>query len=94
MKNYILPAILILVGAGSAFATQNNKSSNENLAMRQGYIFNSATNQWDKSVLCQTEFGPICTVDGTEFGEQVYGTSGQEVDHPETANVELFKIEN
>jgi len=94
MKNYILPAILILVGAGSAFATQNNQSSNENLAVRQGYIFNSTTNQWDRSVMCDTEVGPICTVNGLPSGEQVFGTSGPQVDHPETADLELFKIQN
>jgi len=93
MKNYILPAILILVGAGSAFATQNN-SSKENLVVRQGYIFNSATNQWDKSVMCETSGSQICTVDGLPSGEQVFGVSGPQVDHPETADLELYKIQN
>ncbi|AZA60193.1 MULTISPECIES: DUF6520 family protein [Chryseobacterium] len=92
MKNYILPAVLILIGTGTAFATQNAKSSNENLAARQGYIFNSSTNQWDRSVMCETTLGPICTVNGLPTGQQVFGTSGPEVDHPETANVELYKI--
>jgi hypothetical protein len=91
MKNYILPAILILVGAGSAFATQNTKGSKESLAIRQGYIFNSSTNQWDRSVLCNDDSGPICTVDGELEGERVYGTNGPEVDHPVTADVTLFK---
>lgn len=90
MKNYVLPAVLILIGTGTAFATQKAKGSNEKLAVRQGYIFNSATNQWDRSVMCQTEIGPLCTVDGN----QVFGTNGPDVDHPETANVDLYKIEN
>lgn len=92
MKNFILPAVLILIGTGTAFATQKEKSSKEKLAVRQGYIFNSLTNQWDRSVMCQEEDAPICTVDGTVNGAQVFGTSGPQVDHPETANVELYKI--
>jgi hypothetical protein len=94
MKNYILPAVLILIGTGTAFATQKEKSSKENLAVVQGYIFNSSTNQWDKSIMCQTEEDVICTVNGLPGGARVYGTDGPEVDHPETANVELFKISN
>ena len=93
MKNYILPAVLILIGTGTAFATQKEKSRTENLVDRQGYIFNSSTNQWDRSVTCQTDVNPICTVDGTTTGQQVFGTSGPELDHPETANVELYKID-
>jgi hypothetical protein len=92
MKNFILPAVLILIGTGTAFATEKEKGSKENLAVRQGYIFNSSTNQWDRSVMCETTLAPICTVDGLPTGQQVFGTSGPEVDHPETANVELYKI--
>lgn len=92
MKNYILPAVLILIGTGSAFATQKAKTNNKNLASVQGYIFNSATNQWDRSVTCSTDLNPICTVNGLPTGTQVFGTDGPEVDHPETANVEVYKI--
>ncbi|AZI38631.1 DUF6520 family protein [Epilithonimonas vandammei] len=92
MKNFILPAVLILIGTGTAFATQNVKSSKKNLAVKQGYIFNSSTNQWDRSVMCQDEIAPTCTVNGLPSGQQVFGTTGPEVDHPETANVELYKI--
>ena len=94
MKKYVLPVVLVLIGTGTALATQKTKGSHENLAIRQGYIFNNLTNQWDRSVMCQTEDEAICTVDGTPFGAQVLGTSGPEVDHPETANVELYKITN
>ncbi|MGG7437398.1 DUF6520 family protein [Chryseobacterium arthrosphaerae] len=94
MKNYVLPVVLVLIGTGTAFATQKAKSSKENLAVRQGYIFNTSTNQWDKSVMCQTEQNVICTVNGLPTGQQVFGTSGPEVDHPETANVELYRINN
>jgi len=94
MKNYVLPVVLVLIGTGNAFATQKAKSSKENLAVRQGFIFNTSTNQWDKSVMCQTEQNVICTVNGLPTGQQVFGTSGEDVDHPETANVELYRINN
>lgn len=94
MKNYILPAVLLLIGTGTAFATQEAKSSSNNLAARQGYIFNSATNQWDRSIMCSDDFDVICTVNGLPTGQQVFGTAGEEVDHPETANVELYKLGN
>lgn len=93
MKNYLLPLVLILIGTGTAFANQKVKSKSKFLADRQGYIFNNSTNQWDRSVMCGTDGGRICTVDGTPAGQQVFGTSGPELDHPETANVELYKIE-
>ncbi len=93
MKKYVLPVVLILIGTGTAFATQKAKSSKENSAERQGYIFNSLTNQWDKSVMCSDDDGPICTVNGLPSGTQVFGTNGPEVDHPETANVEVYRID-
>ncbi|HAO07933.1 DUF6520 family protein [Chryseobacterium mucoviscidosis] len=94
MKNFILPAVLILIGTGTAFATQKEKGSKENLAVRQGYIFNSSTNQWDRSIMCSDDFDVICTLNGLPTGLQVFGTAGEEVDHPETANVELYKLGN
>lgn len=94
MKNYILPAVLLLIGTGTAFATQKAKGSSKNLAARQGYIFNSSTNQWDRSIMCKDNFDVICTVNGLPTGQQVFGTSGPEEDHPETANVELYKLGN
>lgn len=94
MKHYILPVVLILIGTGTAFATQKTKSSHKKLAVQQGYIFNNATNQWDRSVMCQTEINPLCTVNGLPGGTQVFGsTEPEDVDHPETANVELYKID-
>lgn len=93
MKNYLLLLVLILIGTGTAFANQKVKSKSKFLADRQGYIFNSSTNQWDRSVMCGTDLNVICTVDGTPTGQQVFGTNGPELDHPETANVELYKID-
>ncbi|MCD9855768.1 DUF6520 family protein [Epilithonimonas sp. JDS] len=92
MKNFLVPAVLVLIGTGTAFATQKAKNSNESLAVRQGYIFNSSTNQWDKSIMCQEEVDAICTVNGLPSGQQVFGTIEPNPDHPETANVELYKI--
>lgn len=92
MKNFILPAVLILIGTGTAFATQKEKSSKQHLAVRQGYIFNSSTNQWDRSIMCKDDVDVLCTVNGLPSGQQVLGTTGPNVDHPETANVELYKI--
>lgn len=40
--------------------------------------------------MCSTESGPICTVNG----QQVFGTSGADEDHPLTCDVELYKSEN
>ena len=94
MKNYILPAVLLLIGTGTAFATQKAKSSSNKLAAKQGYIFNNATNQWDRSIMCQEDFDVICTVNGLPTGQQVFGTADEESDHPETANVELYKLGN
>ncbi|KFC19701.1 DUF6520 family protein [Chryseobacterium sp. FH1] len=94
MKKFVLPAVLILIGTGTAFATHKAESSNEKFAVRQGYIFNSSTNQWDKSVMCSDIEDVICTVNGLPAGQQVFGTDGPEVDHPETANVELYRLSN
>lgn len=94
MKNFILPAVLLLIGTGTAFATQEAKSSSNKLAAIQGYIFNSATNQWDRSIMCSDDFDVICTVNGLPTGQQVFGTTDEQSEHPETANVELYKLGN
>ncbi|AZI38630.1 hypothetical protein [Epilithonimonas vandammei] len=91
MKNYVLAIIPILIGIGTVYITKTEKSDIRN-AVIQGYIFNHSTNQWDRSVMCGTD-GIICTVNGLPTGQQVFGTTGPEVDHPETANVELYKLE-
>ncbi|MBD3905405.1 DUF6520 family protein [Chryseobacterium sp. Ch-15] len=94
MKNYILPAVLLLIGTGTAFATQKAKSGSNKLAAIQGYIFNSATNKWDRSIMCSDDSSVICTVNGLPTGQQVFGTTEEEEVHPETANVELYKLGN
>lgn len=91
MKNYILVLIPVLIGIGTVYITKTEKSDIRNAA-RRGYIFNHATNQWDRSVMCGTD-GIVCTVNGLPTGQQVFGTDGPEIDHPETANVELYKLD-
>lgn len=90
MKKFILPALVLLIGAGSAFATQTAKKNDQKLLDRQGYIYNYSTEECDPVVMCSTESGPICTVNG----QQVFGTSGADEDHPLTCDVELYKSEN
>ena len=90
MKNYQFPLIAIMIATVTAFAAEKRGRTVKSAEI-QGYIFNHSTNQWDRSVMCNNEGGPICTVNGLPSGQQVFGTSGPEVDHPETANVELYK---
>ncbi|WP_426278585.1 hypothetical protein ACN9MN_04575 [Chryseobacterium sp. S-02] len=92
MKNYLLTTVPILLGIGAVALTKTERSNMEKAAIRQGYIFNHSTNQWDRSVMCGTD-GTICTVNGLPAGQQVFGTDGPEIDHPETANVELYRLD-
>ncbi|RZJ86929.1 MAG: hypothetical protein EOO20_17225, partial [Chryseobacterium sp.] len=64
MKKLILPAFVTLIGAGGALASQNAKANGRAVVDRQGYIFNLSTNSCDPVVMCSTDPGPICTVDG------------------------------
>lgn len=92
MKKLILPAFVTVIGAGGAFASQNAKTNDSSVINRQGYIFNFSTNQCDKAVMCRTEAGPICTVNGLPSGQRAFGTSGADVEHPLTCEVSLNKI--
>lgn len=93
MKQFILPAVVILIGAGSAFATQVAKKNDRKLAPRQGYIYNFVTNRCDTKIMCSTDPGPVCTVDGLPTGQQAFGTLGSDVEHPETCDVVLSKVQ-
>lgn len=73
MKNLILPAFVILIGAGSAFATQNAKNSESKIA-EPGYLYNSLTGCEPKAI-CSTEEGEICTVNNDPDLQQVFGMS-------------------
>lgn len=91
MKQFILPAFVILIGAGSAFATQNAKTNESKLVDRQGYIYNFSTNECDPVIKCSTEAGPICTVNELPEGQQAFGTSGADEQHPMTCDVTLSR---
>lgn len=74
MKNLILPAFVILIGAGSAFATQNAKKSDIKIA-EPGYLYNSTLSVCEKKADCNSEEGDICTVNNMEGQPQVFGVS-------------------
>lgn len=92
MKKLIIPAFVMLIGAGGAYAT--DLASNDELALipQQGYIYNLSTNECDESVMCTTDPGPVCTVNGLPSGQRVFGTSDADSEHPLTCDVTLRKI--
>lgn len=93
MKKLILPAFVTLIGAGGALASQNAKTNGHAVVDRQGYIFNLSTNSCDPVVMCSTDPGPICTVDGQPSSQQAFGTSGSDQENPLTCSVTLNKIQ-
>lgn len=93
MKKLILPAFVTMIGAGGALASQNAKNNDSAVINRQGYIFNLSTNSCDPVVMCSTDPGPICTVNGQPSGQQAFGTSGNDVEHPLTCSVTLRKVQ-
>ncbi len=59
-KSLYLPAAIVLMGVGAAFATNNAKSSDD--ASETGYYFDSASSQCVESPkTCSTAPGAICT---------------------------------
>lgn len=77
-KKFILPAVFVLVAAGSAFAS--NQSKKGNAAIVDGYVKRSNELVQCKStgIKCSTSGGPICTADvgmGTETLWNLVGTS-------------------
>lgn len=59
MKKLILPAALILMGAGAAFATKMNSSKR---ILVDGYHINATTGQCiTDNQKCSTSFGSPCT---------------------------------
>lgn len=75
MKSFILPAFVILIGTGSAFATQHAKKSDTKKIYPQAYIYNSALQTCDPHPTeCSATEGDICTVNNAP-GQQVFGMS-------------------
>lgn len=82
----------MIMGTGGAFASKISKNADAKVVNRWGYIFNLSTNVCDKVRMCSTEGSVICTVNNEEDGQQIFGTSGLEVDHPLTCDVTLQRI--
>ena len=60
LKQFILPAVIVLLGAGAAFATNTAKASDSDLAI--GHYLDSFTGQCiSANVQCTTIEGPLCT---------------------------------
>lgn len=75
MKSFILPAFVILIGAGSAFATQHAKKNDTKKVYPQAYIYNSVSELCEPHPTeCSTIDGDICTVNNLP-GQQVFGMS-------------------
>lgn len=89
MKNLILPALTILIGAGSAFGTQQMKKTADEAALVPGYIYSSVATRCLPVKMCSDIQGDICTVDDLPTGQPVHdlNTSGDF----STCNVTLFK---
>lgn len=93
MKNIILPAFVVLIGAGSAFATQHAKKDASKLVDRQGYIYNTQLQECEEAHMCSTIVSEeICTVDDEPSGQQVFGLNSP--GNFSTCNTVLFKKSN
>lgn len=78
LKSFILPVAVVLLSAGSAFATNVSKKSNA--AIVDGYVFRPGEEQpcQNTFIKCSTEDGPICTADvgmGAENLRELSGSS-------------------
>jgi hypothetical protein len=84
-KSLYLPAAIVLMGVGAAFASNNAKSSDD--ASEKGYYIDSSSGQCVESPkTCSTESGNICTwtdpatstshnlrqLDGTSCGDLLF----------------------
>ncbi len=78
LKNFILPAALVVLGVGSAFASKPAKTNDA--AIVDGYVKrpNETVKCQNTGIKCSTEDGPTCTADvgrGTETLYMLVGTS-------------------
>lgn len=58
LKNVLLPAVIVLIGAGAAFATSAAKNSPNSV---EGYRFDSENRECIDTKQCSTVPGDICT---------------------------------
>ncbi|MGV0978562.1 DUF6520 family protein [Empedobacter falsenii] len=88
-KQIILPAVIIMMGTGAAFATNQVKQKESKLAIVPGYIYSSELNTCVPVRMCNTEGEDICTLNDLPNGTKVFNlnTSGD----LSTCNVTLYK---
>ena len=76
LKKLFLPAFVLLVGAGSAYATHLEKK--ENAAIVRGYVFREGENPEcvDSLKDCDTSGSFACTIIGSMGVEDLYQLNG------------------
>lgn len=72
MKKFILPVILVITGAGAAFATNQAKVSDGKNAVKPGYLYNSTLGVCEMKAECTTDEGDVCTVNNIDGQPQVF----------------------
>lgn len=87
MKKFILPVVLVMTGAGAAFATNQAKVSEVKNTAQPGYLYNSTLGVCEMKAECTTEEGDVCTVNNIDGQPQVFGISGG----LSTCNIELHQ---
>ena len=75
MKKFILPVVLVMTGAGAAFATNQSKVNDAKEIPQDGYLYNSTLGGCEKKADCKTEEGDVCTVNNMTGQPQVFGVS-------------------
>ena len=77
LKTFLLPAFVLLAGAGSAYATHTSQKSDASLV--DGYVYrpNEAVKCVNTGIKCDTEGQVVCTADvgmGSENLRNLVGT--------------------
>ncbi|MCT4124818.1 hypothetical protein HZP71_19475 [Elizabethkingia anophelis] len=68
----ILPAFVMLIGAGAAFASQSAKALSNSLQLKTGYIYNTIVNECIPVRQCSEIETEICTINDQPNGQPVY----------------------
>lgn len=76
LKKFLLPAVMVLAGAGSAYATHATKEDVK--VIRQGYAFHAGANPEciRSSKQCDTEGDLVCTGNVGMGAEILYDLNG------------------
>ncbi|WP_291116450.1 DUF6520 family protein [Empedobacter sp. UBA7248] len=88
-KQIILPAVIIMMGTGAAFATNQVKQKENKRAPKMGYIYNTTLNTCVPIRECSDIPNDICTIDDNEDSQQVFGLKN--TGDLNTCNVTLYK---